>query len=43
MPRTRRNLGTPGSLLPRLHLLLSSGYNADNLGMGWGVWCVEQG
>jgi hypothetical protein len=30
----KRRLGTPGSLLPRLHLLLSSGCNADNLGMG---------
>jgi hypothetical protein len=35
-PKTRRTLGTPGSLPPRLHLLLSSGCNEDNLG-GFGV------
>jgi hypothetical protein len=37
-PTTRRNLGTPESLLPRPHLLLSSGCNADNLGLG-GLVC----
>jgi hypothetical protein len=39
MPRTHHSLGTPRNPPPRLHLLLSSGCNVDNLGGG----VVKQG